>query len=305
MGNDPKRMKPSTYVLITPARNEEAFIEATIQSIVAQTLQPLRWIVVNDASTDRTGQIVDTYCRQYPFLQAITLSREGGRDFGKKALAFRRALEELKGVPYEFIGNLDADVTLEPDYYEKILGRFAADPMLGVAGGAVYLKIGDVIKTADRTADSVGGQMQMFRRKCFEDVGGYLPLKLGGIDTAAEIMARKNGWKVAKFADCPVREHRRTGTAQAGVLKSKVQWGQRFHSIGYHPLFYLFRCAYRIADAPFLIGSAAELYGFFSSMVLRKPIVLPDPVVRYLRREQMQKLRRFVFPGGATPGKAT
>lgn len=288
-------MNTSPYILITPARNEGAFIGATIESVIAQNVRPLKWIIVNDASTDQTGEIIESFARTHGFIKGITLTRDGGRDFGKKAFAFRRAFEEIKDLPYQFIGNLDADVTLEPDYYEKILGRFVTDPTLGIAGGIVYLKVGDVILTADRTPDSVGGQMQMFRKQCFEDVGGYLPLKLGGIDAAAEIIARMKGWKVAKFMDCPVREHRRTGTANAGILQAKVEWGRRFHSLGYHPLFYLFRSAYRIGNAPFLVGSVAELFGFFSSVVSRKPLALPDAVVQYLRREQMQKLKHLAF----------
>jgi glycosyltransferase involved in cell wall biosynthesis len=293
-------MNTSPYILITPARNEEAFIGATIASVVAQTVRPAKWMIVNDASTDRTGEIIESFAATHGFIKAITLKRDGGRDFGKKALAFRRALEEVKDLPYEFIGNLDADVTLEPDYYEKILGRFAADPSLGIAGGTVYLKIGGIIQTADGTPDSVGGQMQMFRRPCFEAVGGYLPLKLGGIDAAAEIIARMKGWKVAKFPDCPVREHRVTGTASVGLLHAKVQWGRRFHSLGYHPLFYFSRCVYRIGSPPLIIGSMAELFGFFSSLIRRHPHSLPVPVVEYLRREQKEKLRNLVFRRRAT-----
>jgi hypothetical protein len=110
---------------------------------------------------------------------------------------------------------------------------------------------------------------------------------------------------VAKFPDCPVREHRVTGTASAGILQAKVQWGRRFHSLGYHPLFYLFRCAYRIGNPPFFVGSAAELFGFFSSLICQKPLALPDSIVQYLRREQKEKLRRLVFRSGSTHPKVS
>jgi glycosyltransferase involved in cell wall biosynthesis len=284
----------SRYVIITPARNEEEFIEGTIRAVVSQTLPPLRWVIVNDASTDRTAAIVEAFARQYDFIRLANVTREGGRNFGKKAEAFRHGLEGTQDLDYSFIGNLDADITVEREYFERLLREFAKDNSLGIAGGCIYTKIGSTMESHDHTLDSVAGAVQMFRRKCFEDIGGYLPLKLGGIDAAAEITARMKGWKVSKIPELRASEHRRTGTASAGLLRSFVQLGRRFHSLGYHPLFYVLRCLFRIANTPFLIGSAAELFGFFTGVALRKPIALPRPVVQYLRREQMQKLRLLV-----------
>lgn len=296
-------MSAPAYVLITPARNEEEFIEATIRAVASQTLPPLRWIIVNDASTDRTAQLVETFARQHSFIRLVNLTREGGRNFGKKAEAFGRGLAEAKDLDYSFVGNLDADITVEPPYFEILLQKFAADQSLGIAGGCIYTKIGNTFESTDHTSDSVAGAVQMFRRKCFEDIGGYLPLPLGGIDAAAEITARMKGWRVSKVQELRASERRRTGTANVGVLESRVRLGKRFHSLGYHPMFYFLRCVYRVADAPFLIGSAAELFGFLGSVVQRKAIALPGPVVRHLRQEQMQKLRSLVFRRAATQPK--
>jgi glycosyltransferase involved in cell wall biosynthesis len=282
----------STYVIITPAHDEEAFIEQTIRSMIQQTVRPLKWVIVNDASTDRTGEIVEEYTRDHAFIKLVNRDRAAGRDFGKKVYAFNHGLEEVRDLKYDFIGNLDADITFEPQYFENILGEFEADPKLGLSGGIVYTKFSREFVTYDKTLDSVGGKVQIFRRKCFEEIGGYLPLKFGGIDAAAEIVTRMKGWVVRKSLANRVLEHRRTGFAHGRPLKTMLRDGQKFYSLGYEPLFYLLRCIYRLRDYPLVVGSGAALIGYLWSMIRREPIVLPAEVVQYLRNEHRMKLKR-------------
>ena len=164
------------YVIVTPARNEEGFIANTIQAVISQTLKPLRWIIVNDGSTDRTQEIVELYLGRFDFITLVNLKRDGDRNFGSKAIAFSCGVSELKNLDYDFIGNLDADISLEPDYYQSIIDFFEKDPKLGIAGGIVYTRVGSRYSTSDRTTDSVGGAVQLFRRPCLEAIGGYLLL---------------------------------------------------------------------------------------------------------------------------------
>lgn len=282
------------YIIITPAHNEEAFIEKTIHSMINQTVRPLKWIVVNDNSTDRTGEIAEQYAKQYDFLLLVNLSRSGGRDFSNKVRAFNRGLEEVQAIDYQYIGNIDADISLEKDYFEKILGAFDNHPDLGIAGGMVSTRIGDKFISQNVALDSVAGAVQMFRRGCFEQIGGYLALPQGGIDAAAEIMARMLGWKTCTFPELRVLEYRRTGTATARPLVSKVKEGQRYHSLGYCFLFLCLRCVYRLKDKPIVVGSAATFYGYLKGVIKRDSIALPPDVVRYLRGEQQDKLIRFL-----------
>lgn len=285
-------MRMSQYVVITPAHNEQAFIEKTIRSMVAQTVRPIKWVIVNDGSTDRTGPIVEGWAKQHGFIQLVNLRRDEGRDFARKALAFDAGFKEIRKLTFDFIGNLDADISFEPDYFQNILKEFASDPKLGISGGIVYTKFTDKFVSYDTTADSVGGKVQLFRRECFEAVGGYLPLKHGGIDTAAEIMARMNGWIVRKSFENKAFEHRPTSFAWGTPLKAKMREGSHFHSLGYDPIFYLLRCIYRLKEYPFVIGSGAALFGYIASMVRQHPVVLPAEIVNYLRTEQRAKLSR-------------
>jgi glycosyltransferase involved in cell wall biosynthesis len=248
------------------------------------------WIIVNDNSTDCTSKIVERYAMNYDFLRLINLKRLGERHFGNKVFAFNLGLSEVQDLDYQFIGNLDADISLEKDYFEKLLHEFAKDPHLGVAGGMVSTRIGNKFVSQSVALDSVAGAAQLFRRGCFEQIGGYLALPLGGIDAAAEIMARMKGWRTRTFPELCVLEHRRTGTATARPLASKVKEGKRFHSLGYSLLFLCLRCVYRLMDRPRVVGSVAILVGYLVAAIRGNPIILQPDVVQYLRMEQRRKL---------------
>jgi glycosyltransferase involved in cell wall biosynthesis len=280
------------FVIITPAHNEEIFIEETLRSMLRQTLRPLRWVIVNDGSTDRTRDIVATYAAQHDFIRLVDRQRQGERHFGNKAHAFNLGLSNCDITEFEFIGNLDADISLESDYFEKVLKEFEQNSKLGIAGGMVRTRIGDQFISQDVALDSVAGAVQLFRRQCFEQIGGYRPLPLGGIDSAAEITARMNGWTVRTFPDLCVLENRRTGTATAPPLVSRVKEGQRYHSLGYGFLFLCLRCLYRSMDRPRILGSMAIFVGYVRGLMKRSPILMPPDTVRYLRDEQQAKLRQ-------------
>lgn len=287
-------MTMSNVIIVTPAHNEEAFIEKTLDSMIAQTLRPLRWVVVNDASSDGTREIVERYASRHDFIRLVNVERAPGRHFGNKVFAFNRGMNEVRDVDYEYIGNLDADISLERDYYESVVREFEKDSQLGIAGGKVYTRVGDRFITHDETLSHVGGAVQLFRRKCFQDVAGYMPLPFGGIDAAAEITARVKGWRVRKFPSLKVLEHRRTGTAQRSLLGAKVHEGRRMYSLGYDPLFFFLRCVFRSVDQPFVIGSVAAFVGYFGSLLQGQPVLLPEDVVAFSRAEQRQRLRSIL-----------
>jgi biofilm PGA synthesis N-glycosyltransferase PgaC len=280
------------YVIITPARNEAAFIEKTIQSIINQTVKPLRWIVVNDGSTDSTAEIVARYKSNYGFIELVSVERSGDRHFGNKVNAFNLGLEKARHIEYEFIGNLDADISLDPDYFEKLLSEFRKDHALGLAGGMVSSLTNGEFVRQDVSLDSVAGAVQLFRRMCFEQIGGYVPLPLGGIDAAAEIMAGMKGWGVQTFPNLRVLELRRTGSAKACPLGSRIREGRRLYALGYDFWFFCIRCLYRLMEQPRIFGSGAALFGFLQGLFKREPLVLPTEVVHYLRAEQRGKLWR-------------
>lgn len=281
-------------VIITPAHNEEALIVHTAEAMIAQTVRPMRWVIVNDASTDRTRELVEGFAREHSFIEVVNLERAAGRHFGNKVRAFNAGLERVQGFDYEFVGNLDADMSLAPDYFQKLLAQFEANPKLGIGGGMVHTTINGQFVSQEVALDSVAGAVQLFRRKCFEQIGGYRALPLGGIDAAAEIAARMHGWMTRTFPELPAREHRFTGSATASPLKSRLKEGKRLYSLGYSPLFFLVRCLYRFRERPLLLGSLVAYWGYVMSALGRTPIAVTPEMVRFLRAEQHGKLKRLL-----------
>jgi len=290
------------YVLVTPAKNEELYIQKTLDSVVAQEIRPRRWVIVSDGSTDRTDMIVSRYAKQHAFIRLVR--RESGtHDFRSKVLAFEAGCKELEGVSYEFIGNLDADIELPPDYYSLLLQRFAGDGKLGLAGGTRRDRCGESFVRVRFSEFSIGGAYQLFRRSCYEDIGGYQALEFGGEDMVAGIMARHLGWTVRGFADLEVLHHRPTGIAQGNVARCGFRNGLKNHAIGYHPLFESLKLlrAWRPVE---VLHNLSEFAGFTFAAMRGKGFCVPGPVVKSLRAEQLKRLRavtlRYRAPGVGT-----
>ena len=294
-------MKTSTaqkYVLVTAAYNEEALIEATIQSVAAQTVPPARWVIVSDGSTDRTDEIVQRYAVENPWIHLHRITEDHPRNFAAQVYAINAGMAQLQGLDYDFIGNLDADVTMGPEYFERLLLRFKQDPQLGLAGGAIHEKAADGQFRARLTNSptSVAHACQLFRRGCFSAVGGaYVPLPYGGPDAYAETTARMKGWRVQTFDDLVMFHHRPAGSA-GGLLRSWYRQGKMDYSLGALPLFELFKLAKRVAEKPYGIGALARLAGFINSYLRGEDRAVSEEFVAYLRKEHKRRLINLFRP---------
>ena len=286
-------MQDLVYVLITPAHNEAVFIENTIRSVINQKILPLKWIIVDDGSTDNTLEIAKNYQGKFEFIDIVTLERQSHRTFASKVRAFNSGFEKIKNLNFDFIGNLDADITFESDYYEKILSKFQKNAKLGIAGGDRYDYVNGEFEKVIRSSNSVSGAVQLFREKCFSEIKGYRELDYGGIDAVAESMARFAGWEVQTFRDIIFHHHRRTGTAKNSILISYFRNGIKEYLIGYHPLFEFLRIASKVTSKPFLMGSLIWLYGFLWASIRRYNRPVPNEFVINLRAEQLQRLKHF------------
>lgn len=283
-----------SYVLITPARNEEAFIEKTIESVIHQTVLPMRWVIVDDGSTDRTAEIVTRYLPQHPWMELIPMPQRRDRSFAAKVGAFNAGFERVKRLSWEIIGNLDGDISFDADHFEFLTGKFAADASLGV-GGTVFREEG---YSSDRDSfegrTHVAGQCQLFRRQCWEQIGGYVPHRAGGIDWMAVVTARMMGWKTESFRERWFFHYRRLGTAERGVLSAQLAYGKKDYYMGGHPLWELFRVAYRVTKQPFIIGGLALALGYGLAFLRRLPRPVSNEFMAFHRNEQMTKLRAIL-----------
>jgi glycosyltransferase involved in cell wall biosynthesis len=294
----------SRYVLVTAAYNEEKFIEGTIQSVISQTVPPSKWIIVSDASTDHTDEIVQHYQNRYPYLQLMRITEEHPRNFTAQVYAINAGCRHLMKLDFDFIGNLDADVTFAPDYFEGVLDRFAADSELGLTGGWIFEnRHGQYRSRSCNRAWSVAHAVQLFRRACFEQVGGYVALRYGGPDHFAEVRARQLGWKVAACTDFPVYHHRPTAQAE-GFVQGRLRQGRMDHSFGTLPLFEVLKCLRRVQERPLMIGAMVRFYGFMEAYVRNAPRLVPDDVAAYIRRDQWRRIVG-IFNNQGCPDSAT
>jgi glycosyltransferase involved in cell wall biosynthesis len=285
------------YAIVTPAKNEERVVEHTLRSMVSQTVKPQKWVIVSDGSTDRTDEIVQSYADRYSFIELLRSPRTERRNFGSKVAAFNAGYQRLAAIDYEFIGNLDADVSFVPDYFETLLGRFERNPKLGVGGGIIIELVEGKFVSQSISDNSVAGAVQLFRRECFESIGGYLPLSGGGIDAAAEIMARHHGWQVKTFSDLSVHHHRRVTSGSGSVLSTESRLGRTAYRLGYHPAFALAISASRIFERPYVVKAAAHAVGYLLARLRREKIQIPDDSVRFLRAEQLARLKDLFLQG--------
>lgn len=292
------------YVLMTAAYNEEENIGRTIEALLAQTRLPERWAIISDGSVDATDEIVQSYAKQHDLIRFLRMTRSPGRSFGAKVLALRSASKLFDGISFEFIGNLDADITLEPTYFEDLLDRFHRNPRLGLAGGFIHENVAGEFKSrrSNRTY-SVAHAAQLVRRECYEEFGGYAVLEFGGEDWHAETSARMNGWEAEAFPDLPVFHHRRTGEAD-NLVRHKFRQGRADYSFGSDPVFETLKCLERIPERPILIGGLARLAGFGWAWARgdRKPV--SREFIAFLRKEQREKLRS-VFTRSGRESRAT
>lgn len=278
------------YVLITPARNEEKYIEGTIQSVLAQTVLPERWVIVDDGSTDRTPDIVRDFASRYTWIELVTRPQRADRSFAGKVFAFNAGLDRVKSLNFEVLGNLDSDVSFEPDYLAFLLQKFETDPKLGVAGTPFVENGYDSGKDSFEGENHVAGACQLFRHDCFQEVGGFIPNRAGGVDWIAVTTARMKGWKTRSFAEKRIQHHRPIGTAERDEISAMYAHGQKDYYLGGSPIWQIFRAGYRMTKKPVILGGTALLLGYCSAAIRRINRPVTPELMRFHRREQMKKL---------------
>lgn len=290
----------SRYVLVTPARNEASFIELTIKSVVAQTIRPARWVIVSDGSTDGTDDIVSKYAAAHEWIELVRMPERRERHFAGKVHAFNAGYARLKELNYDVIGSLDADISFDEEYFSFLLGKLAGEPALGLVG--TPFKDRSTYDYRFVSIEHVSGACQLFRRECFEDIGGYVPVRSGGVDHIAVITARMKGWRTRTFTEKVCLHHRQIGSAQHHTLMAKFSDGGLDYLLGGHPVWELFRTAYQMTKRPFIVGGLMLLTGYVSAFLRRAKRPVSRELVEFRRREQMQRLRTFLagsllFPG--------
>ena len=294
-----------SLALVTPARNEEAFLEGTIQSVLAQTRRPVRWVIVSDGSTDGTDAIVRRYASQHAWIELLRMPERRDRQFAAKAHAFNAGYARVKDLGCDVVGNLDADITFEPDYLEFLLGKFAADPRLGVAGTPFVEEHDQRHKHtyAHQFAqlEHVSGACQLFRRECFDAVGGFVPVKGGAVDWIAVTTARMKGWQTRTFTEKVCLHHRTIGSGNHGPLMTHFHYGRKAYYVGGHPVWEIVRGVFRMRQKPWVLGGLWFQAGYVWAGLRRTPRVVSPELMAFHRAEQLARLRALWRGPGRRP----
>jgi poly-beta-1,6-N-acetyl-D-glucosamine synthase len=300
-----------SYIIITPVRNEGPHFHQTIDSVLSQTLRPQAWVIVDDGSTDLTPQLIDAAAAQHPWIRTVHRTDRGFRNQGGGVIeAFYDGYAQLSTFhqlatpplqdsitpalhystpPWDFIVKLDGDLSFSADYFEQCFKRFATDPQLGIAGGTIYCRVDGATVEDSPGAPSfhVRGATKIYRRAAWDAIGGLV--RAPGWDTLDEVKANMLGWKTCSFPDLRLFQLKPTGAAD-GSWKNWVKNGRANYITGYHPLFMLLKCFKRIFQPPYGLAALGLLSGFCGGYLGRIPQV-PDPdLIRYLRRQQMNRL---------------
>lgn len=276
------------YAIISPVRDEENYLEGIFQSVLGQTIRPAEWILVNDGSTDRTGEIIERFASEYPWIQVVHRANRGFRKSGGGVVeAFNDGLKELRCHEWDFLVKLDGDLVLTPDYFEKCFKHFRDDPRLGIGGGTIFHMQDGREMTEQVPQFHVRGATKIYKRECWEAIGGLWVAP--GWDTIDEVKTNMLGWTSRSFLDLRVLQQRRTGTAESS-WKDAVKCGRARYVSGYHPLFMASSCVLRLAHKPYIVGAIGLLYGYISGYLKNIPQVDDPPLIKYVRDQQMRRL---------------
>ena len=301
LGNNVNKFQ---YVLLTAAKDEEGCLGEVIQAVLRQTVRPVAWFIMDDGSTDQTAAIVRRFAAEHPFIRLQSGDPRSGRSFGSQYKAINAAYLLAKSLEFDFVAVQDADqAPASEDYYWSILREFRNNPRLGAASGFVFERpAGAWACRPDNSRDSVAASA-VFRRTCFDQIGGYTPLHYGGSDWLMQLNVRMAGWELLTRPDLRLLHYRLTSSA-GGIWRGKFRAGMMDASFGSHPLFEFCKSCRRLPSRPFVFGSLLRLGGYsWWKLSGRKPLITPEQVA-FLRKEQVAKLRRWLrFSDGGPTGR--
>jgi len=285
---------PPAFVMITPAYNEAGYIGRTIESVLAQSVLPQRWVIVDDGSTDATSQIVSEYARQHDWIRLVRRFKDPQQSYySSNVYAIFEGIKNLGEIQYDYLAIVDADIELPKNYYSRIFERFEQDEKLGIASGIYMDRLGEnQFRKVLSDRRSTPKALMVFRRKCFEQIGGFIPMKYGGEDTVACFAARMHGWKTWSFPDLVAIHNKPIGTGHSkGLLKIRFRQGIGEYFAGSHPLFVISKSLRRsVKERPLVLGGLCRLTGFLWASLKHEKRQISDAMIRYIRKEQIGRL---------------
>jgi len=278
--------------LIIPAHNEEAFLAQTLTSLVTQTLQPKKIVVVNDGSTDGTQDLIDSFSAKHPFITSVTDNSPSKHEPGSKVInAFYRGFEMLDG-SFDVICKFDADLIFPQNYLEKISELFQSNPKIGMAGGFCTVEENGTWKVENLTnKDHIRGALKAYRKECFEEIGRLKNAM--GWDTVDELLAKYHGWKVITDQTLHVKHLKPTGATYTKA--SKYKQGKAFYKMRYGWVLTQI-AAIKLAQKK---GSLSYYYncmrGYLKAQKNKAPFLVTEEEGAFIRKLRWDNIKKKVF----------
>jgi poly-beta-1,6-N-acetyl-D-glucosamine synthase len=272
-----------SYVIVSPVKDEENYIEETIKSVIKQTVKPTKWIIVDDGSHDKTPEKIDEYCLKYEWIQRVRIERDRQRQPGSAIInAFNQGYRLIEKEYFDFIVKLDCDLRFDSNYFEQLLSKFKVNEKLGIASGIYYEKKDQhwvPIKMPDYHA---AGASKVARKECFEQIGGFLPSR--GWDTIDEIKAQTMGWETCHYKDLKMY-HLKTEGSGIGRLHTNIMLGEIYYLTGGSKLFFLMKLLHRtIFSKPLVIGAFAMLFGYIKPLINRRELLVSREEAKFYKK---------------------
>jgi glycosyltransferase involved in cell wall biosynthesis len=282
-------------LIVSPTKDEEAYLERTIRSMEAQTVRPTLWIIVDDGSSDRTGVIADEAAARHDWIHVIHRPTGTARRVGPGVIdAFYAGLDSVNLNDFDYVCKLDGDLEFGPRYFESCFERFENDPRLGTISGKTSIPVGNGW-VSERTGDEFShGVAKLYRRECFQEIGGFVrEVMWDGIDCHR---CRMLGWKAQSVddPDLAIKHLRQMGSSHQSVYHGRRRWGRGQHFMGTHPLYILGIAAYRMAERPWILGGLNILFGYTGAALRRDPRYTDTDLdfQRFLHSWQLGELRQ-------------
>lgn len=274
------------YVLISPCRDEAQYMRQTLDTVIAQSVRPIKWVIVDDGSTDDTPRILAEYAGQHNWIQIVTRHDRGRRAVGPGVIdAFYAGYETISPDDYDYICKLDLDLRLPPRYFQMLMERMAAHPRIATCSGKAYFEENGVLVN-EGVGDEISiGASKFYRVACFKAIGGFVrEVMWDGIDCHR---CRMNGWKACSWDDPELRfvHLRPMGSSQQSIYTGRMRHGFGQHFMGTGFVYMLASAISRLGHKPYVLGGLAMLWGWVLSALQGKP--------RYEDREFRQFLRRY------------
>lgn len=280
------------YYIIIPTYNEEKFISLTLQSLVEQTVLPSKIVVVNDGSTDKTEEIVQSFVIKYPFIALVNKTSDAIHLPGSKVIqAFQKGLENLDE-NFDIIAKLDADLIFPKNYFETIIKHFQSVEKIGMVGGFCYIeKNGEWILENLNDKDHIRGALKAYRKETFHQIGGLKPQM--GWDTVDELLCKYYGWKVITDESLHVKHLKPTGASYDKTARYKQ--GEAFYTLGYGFWITAIASLKLAMRKGKLLLFLDYLKGFWRAKKENKTMLVTPQQAKFVRNYRWKKMKEKLF----------